>query len=77
MGALSFLRFIPKSSAAAPIDWSKVPEKSKQYFQDYFKYVEPEITDEEYEDTASEEATASEEVTASEEITASEEVTAR
>jgi len=28
----TFLRFVPKSSAAVPIDWSKVPEKSKQYF---------------------------------------------
>lgn len=29
---VSLLRFIPKSSAAAPINWSKIPEKSKQYF---------------------------------------------
>ena len=28
---ISYLRFIPKSSEAVPIDWSKVPEKSKKY----------------------------------------------
>ena len=64
MGAPSFLRFIPKSSAAVPIDWSIAPEKSKQYFQDNYNFYvepEPEITDEE--DTAKED-TASEEVTA-------------
>ncbi|KAF8814375.1 hypothetical protein BYT27DRAFT_7179530 [Phlegmacium glaucopus] len=32
MGDPSYLRFVPKSSAAVPIDWSKIPEESKKYF---------------------------------------------
>ena len=34
MGNPSELRFIPASSAATPIDWSKVPEASKKFFQE-------------------------------------------
>ena len=30
----SRLRFIPESSAAVPIDWSKIPKKSKKFFVD-------------------------------------------
>ncbi|KAF8800398.1 hypothetical protein BYT27DRAFT_7200306 [Phlegmacium glaucopus] len=38
MGDPSKLRFVPKSSAAVPIDWSKIPEKSKQYFIKYWTF---------------------------------------
>jgi hypothetical protein len=47
----SLLRFVPKSSADVPIDWNKVPEKSKQYFRDFWVDTRR-ITDE---DAASEE----------------------
>ena len=39
---VSILRFIPESSAAVPIDWSKIPENSKQYFVDYYETSFPE-----------------------------------
>jgi hypothetical protein len=46
----SFLRFVPKSSAAVPIDWSKIPENSKKYYVEaWAPYSESD------EDTASEE----------------------
>jgi hypothetical protein len=32
MKELSFLRFVPPSSATIPIDWSKIPEASKKFF---------------------------------------------
>ena len=51
MGILSYLLFIPKSSEAVPIDWSKVPEKSKKYFLDFWAHRPDEVVDE---DTASE-----------------------
>ena len=48
----SYLRFIPKSSEAVSIDWSKVLEKSKKYFLDFWAHRLDEVVDE---DTASEE----------------------
>ena len=52
---MSILRFIPKSSEAAPIDWSKVPEKSKQYFLDFWAPVLDDVDEDTSKDTLSEE----------------------
>jgi len=34
MGNPSFLRFVPAQSATVPIDWTKIPDASKEYFLD-------------------------------------------
>ena len=31
-----FFRFVPTSSATLPIDWTKIPDASKEYFLHYF-----------------------------------------
>ena len=38
MGDPSFLRFVPTSSATLPIDWTKMPNASKEYFLHTFCY---------------------------------------
>ena len=44
---MSVLLFVPESSAAVPIDWGKVPEKSKEIFLRSYCVEYVEITDEE------------------------------
>ena len=52
---ISYLRFIPKSSEAVPIDWSKVPEKSKKYVLGCWSPGAHRLCEVVDEDTASEE----------------------
>ena len=54
----SFLLFVPKCSEAVPIDWSKVPEKSKQYF--LHCWVHESLDEKVEEDTASEDTPSEE-----------------
>ncbi len=38
MGDPSFLRLVPDSSASTPIDWTRIPEASKEFFFNSWGY---------------------------------------